>query len=480
MHRHIKKLTILIVIAGVLLYLFSPQIIGQSQQTQLQTAQIQSTQTETAVSQGKVYSLTINGAISPASADYFIRGLDQAIENNADILILSLNTPGGLDKSMRLMIQAILDSPLPVVTYIAPKGARGASAGTYIIYASHIAAMAPATNLGSATPVSLGITKPQQPDTNNDNQDSDNKNSASDDDIMHQKVINDAQAYIRSLAQLRGRNEEWAVQAVSQAANLSVNEALDKKVIDLIAYNQKILIEKLHLYKVKLANKTITLQLINPEIIEVVPDWRTEVLLVITDPGFAYLLLLAGIYGLMFEFINPGSLLPGTIGVICLIVALYALNLLPINMAGLALLLVGLVLMIVEAFMPSFGILGIGGIAAFTLGSFMLMDSSLPGYQIAPALIISTALASAIAIIFMLSMVIKAKRKPLVSGDQQLINHQALAVEDFNANGRVMIRGEVWQACCDQPVKKDQKLIVKNINGLTLTVATLNNNTTEE
>jgi len=451
MNSQIKILTVVALISGALLYLFSPNINAQ---------------------QGKIYSLTIDGAISPANSDYFIRGLDKAIADDASVLLLNLNTPGGLDMSMRSMIQAILSSPIPVVIYISPKGARAASAGTYLIYASHIAAMAPATNLGSATPISLGNMKPVETDEDNE------KNSDAEEpvgltktvDVLQRKMINDAQAYIRSLAQLRGRNEEWAVKAVSQSANLSANEALEKKVIEIIAYDRNELIKALHQRDVSLGNKTVTLQLIDPEIIELKPDWRTEILIVITDPSLAYLLLLAGIYGLMFEFLNPGSLLPGTIGAICLVVALYALNMLPINMAGLILLLIGITLMIAEAFVPSFGVLGFGGITAFTIGSFMLMDTSLPGYQIAPALIISTTLVSAVSIIFVLSMLLKARRRPLVTGKEEMMEIAATAVEDFDGDGRVLIRGEIWRARCEQAVTKDQKLRVKAIDGLTLKV----------
>jgi len=468
MRSHIKILTIIAIIIGVLLYLFSPNLLANPKSES---------------QQGKIYVTSIDGAISPANADYFSRGLDTAINNNADLLLLNLNTPGGLDKSMREMIQAILSSPIPVVIYISPKGARGASAGTYLIYASHIAAMAPATNLGSATPVTIGMGEPTEPNTfdkNNkektvDENNHELENETSTDfsktiDTMQRKMINDAQAYIRSLAQLRGRNEEWAVKAVSHAANLSANEALENNVIDLIAYNQNELFEALHQWEVLMGDKKIILQLINPEVIELKPDWKTEILIVITDPSLAYLLLLAGIYGLMFEFLNPGSLLPGTIGSICLVVALYALNMLPINMAGLILLLIGVILMVAEAFMPSFGVLGVGGIIAFTIGSFMLMDTKLPGYQIAPALIISMALVSAFSVVFVLSMLLKARRRPLVSGEQELIDEIAIAVEGFSKQGRVLIRGEIWQARCKQNVKKDQKLRVKQIDGLILEV----------
>ncbi len=422
--------------------------------------------------QGKVYSLTIDGAISPASADYFTRGLDNAVSAKADILLLNMNTPGGLDKSMRLMIQAILSSPIPVVIYISPKGARAASAGTYLMYASHVAAMAPATNIGSATPVSIGMIKPPKPETDEDEEATGKTKTPDTDSIMQKKMLNDAEAYIQSLAQLRGRNEQWAKEAVNEAANLSANDALEKKVIDVIAYDRNELIKQLHQREVNMGDRKLTLQLVDPEIIEFKPDWRTEILIVITDPNMAYLLLLAGIYGLMFEFLNPGSLLPGTVGVICLVVGLYALNMLPINMAGLSLLLIGISLMVAEAFAPSFGVLGLGGIMAFIAGSFMLMDSSLPGYQIAPALIISTAVASGFIAIMVLSILIKARHNPQVSGHHALIGHHAVAVDDFDAggNGRVMIRGEIWQADGSKGISKSQKVMVKAVNGLRLKV----------
>ena len=447
MHRHIKKLTIFAILIGVCLYLFSPYIFGQ---------------------QSKVYSLTIDGAISPANADYFVRGLDTAIDNNAEILVLNLNTPGGLDKSMRSMIQVILSSPVPVVIYISPKGARGASAGTYLMYASHIAAMAPATNLGSATPVSIGMIEPIKPNNDKKKQ----SDARTPQEIMHKKMLNDAQAYIRSLAQLRGRNETWAIKAVNQAANLSATEALEKNVIELIAYDQPELIKMLDQREVNLGNKNVILELSDPEIINLTPDWRTELLIVITDPSIAYLLLLAGIYGLIFEFLHPGGLLPGVIGAICLMVALYALNMLPINLAGLALLIIGIGLMVAEAFAPSFGVLGLGGIVAFTFGAFMLMEPNSPDYQIAPALIIASALFSGLILILMVSMILKARRVPLVTGIEELIDHQAIAVEDFNGHGRVLIRGEVWQANCEQKITKDQEVKVIAVDGLTLKVIT--------
>lgn len=418
--------------------------------------------------QGKVYSLSINGAISPATADYFERGLDQAIDGHADVLLVHMNTPGGLDKSMRAIIQAILDSPIPVVVYVSPKGARAASAGTYIAYASHVAAMAPATNIGSATPVSIGISAPKP--KSQEDQDKEPADAAGSDDVMQRKMINDAEAYILSLAQLRNRNQEWAKLAVREAANLSAEDALAKQVIEIVAYDEQELIKALNGRQLTIDGRQISLDLENPQIVELETDWRTELLMVITDPSIAYLLLLAGVYGLMFEFLHPGGLLPGVVGAICLLVAMYALSLLPINMAGLALLILGIVLMAAEALAPSFGILGIGGGAAFIIGSFMLMDSSLPGYQIAPAIIITASLVSGFIVFFVLSLLLKARRSPLVSGNAELLNHAAIAVEDFDGHGRVMIRGEVWQADCDRPIKNGQTVIVKAIDGLNLQV----------
>jgi membrane-bound serine protease (ClpP class) len=448
MRQHMGKIVTIAIVIGALLLLFSPLVSGAN---------------------GKIYSLTIDGAISPATADYFIRGLDKAIDDDADLLILNLNTPGGLDKSMRDMIQAILDSPIPVVSYVSPKGSRAASAGTYLVYASHIAAMAPATNLGSATPVSIGFKNPVKPQ--NKSGDEEDQQEQPPLETMERKIVNDAKAYIRSLAQLRGRNEAWAEEAVNVAANLSAEEALTKKVIDIIAYNEAKLIEQLHNRTLAINEKSMTLVLEDPEVIYLQTDWRTDLLMIITDPSIAYLLLLAGIYGLMFEFLHPGSLLPGTIGAICLLMAMYAFNLLPINLAGLALLILGLLLMVAEAFAPSFGILGIGGIAAFIIGSFMLMDGQTPGYQIAPSLIISAAIVSGVIGIVVVSMVLKVQRRPIVSGVHELLNNHATALEDFDGAGRVMIRGEVWQADSVEPISKSQRVKVVAVDGLRLKVS---------
>ncbi|NMH65828.1 nodulation protein NfeD [Shewanella sp. SHSM-M6] len=449
MRQHIKKLFWIALFIGIGFLLYSSYV---------------------GAAQNKVYLLTIDGAISPAHADYFSRGLDKAIEDGSQAVILKLNTPGGLDKSMREMIQKILDSPIPIIIYVSPKGARAASAGTYLIYASHVAAMAPATNLGSATPVSIGIAPPTPADEKDKDKDKAAQAETPPTDVMQKKQVNDAKAYIRSLAQLRGRNEQWAVAAVSEADNISAQEALDKGVIELISYDTAQLLAQLDGREVNLGQRTVRLDLKQPEVIAYDTDWRTRILVIITDPSIAYLLLLAGIYGLVFEFLNPGTLLPGTLGSICLLLAMYAFNMLPISFAGLALLLLGLALMVAEAFAPSFGVLGIGGICAFALGSFMLMDSSLPGYQIAPALIISMTVFSAVVALFMISMIIRGRSRPVVSGDQELLQHEAEVIADFKGSGRVMIRGEVWLAFSEEPLQRGQKVKVIGIDGLTLMV----------
>ncbi|MCE9686604.1 nodulation protein NfeD [Shewanella sp. AS16] len=449
MRQHIKKLFWIALFIGIGFLLYSSYV---------------------GAAQNKVYLLTIDGAISPAHADYFSRGLDKAIEDGSQAVILKLNTPGGLDKSMREMIQRILDSPIPIIIYVSPKGARAASAGTYLIYASHVAAMAPATNLGSATPVSIGIAPPTPADEKDKDKDKAAQAETPPTDVMQKKQVNDAKAYIRSLAQLRGRNEQWAVAAVSEADNISAQEALDKGVIELISYDTAQLLAQLDGREVNLGQRTVRLDLKQPEVIAYDTDWRTRILVIITDPSIAYLLLLAGIYGLVFEFLNPGTLLPGTLGSICLLLAMYAFNMLPISFAGLALLLLGLALMVAEAFAPSFGVLGIGGICAFALGSFMLMDSSLPGYQIAPALIISMTVFSAVVALFMISMIIRGRSRPVVSGDQELLQHEAEVIADFKGSGRVMIRGEVWLAFSEEPLQRGQKVKVIGIDGLTLMV----------
>lgn len=419
----------------------------------------------TAASQ--VWTLTIDDAITPASSDYFINNLDDAQQQNIDLLVLKLDTPGGLSTSMREMIQAILASDVPVVTYVSPPGARAASAGTYILYASHFAAMAPSTNVGSSTPVQM---RPMGGQSQSDKKDDEGGESAEPGSAMEKKAINDAVAYLKELAQLRGRNVEWAEATVREAANLGATEALEKNVIDFIARDLDALLASLNGQEVEIGGETRTLSLDNPQITEKATDWRYELLNIITNPNVAYILLMIGVYGLILEFYNPGTGIAGITGLICLFLAGFAFQMLPVNYAGLALLVLGIVLMIGEAFNPSFGVLGIGGLAAFVIGSVLLMDSDLPGYQISVPLIAAVAFSSLLVCIFLVGAALRARETQLVSGDAAIIGTVAEAREDFTGEGRVNATGEVWHAYCATPVRRGQSLRVTAINGLVLTV----------
>ncbi len=425
---------------------------------------------------GVAIQITIDGAIGPATADYVERALATAAEQRVELVVIRMDTPGGLDSSMRDIIKAISGSRVPVVSYVSPTGARAASAGTYIMYASHIAAMAPGTNLGAATPVSLGGISPaeredrkKKPVKEKDSSQEtpkvpDNKQA------MRNKVVNDAVAYIRGLAELHGRNQEWAEKAVREGASLQATEALKLNVIDVVATGVVDLLNQIDGREVILQgrkHKILTAGL-TLEIREM--DWRSRLLSVLTDPNVAYILLLIGIYGLIFEFANPGAIVPGTVGAICLLLALYSLQLLPINYAGMGLILLGVALMVAEAYEPSFGILGIGGIISFAIGSIILMDTDVPGFGINISVIITFTLISALMFIFVVGMAIKARRRPVVSGMEQLIGGEAIAQEDFNRNGQVTIHSETWQAKTDTPLQKDQVVDVVGIKGLTLQV----------
>ena len=433
--------------------------------------------------------LEINGPIGPATADYFHVSLKKAHEKNAHVIIIKMDTPGGLDTSMRAIIKDILSSSIPVVTYVAPGGARAASAGTYILYASHIAAMAPGTNLGAATPVNVMGSKNPLPDIKDkfDNDgvetlepfDDDNlKNIRKEppEDAMTHKVINDATAYLRSLAKLRGRNEEWAVKAIHAADSLPAEEALAMNVIDLIAVDEEDLLKQLNGRTVQLANKTLVLNTHALSKENIVPDWRNKFLAVITNPSVAYILVLIGLYGLFFEFSNPGAIVPGVAGGIALILALYAFQMLPVNYAGLGLMLLGMILIVSEAFVPSFGALGIGGIIAFTVGSIILMDTDIPGFGVPLALIAAISVSTTAVFLMIVVMLFKARRRPVISGQEELIDARARALIDFDHNGVVMIHGERWNACSKVAVKQGEEVIVNSIDGLTLLVTPTNKN----
>jgi membrane-bound serine protease (ClpP class) len=421
--------------------------------------------------------LEIKDAIGPATSDYILKGIDHAIEVDADLIIIEMDTPGGLDSAMRDIIKGILNSPIPVATYVSPSGSRAASAGTYILYASHIAAMSPATNLGAATPVQIGGGQAPQP-----------PGPAADDDAekepetgepppaktaMEKKVINDAIAYIRGLAELRNRNADWAELAVREAASLSAEEALEQNVIDVVAESIPKLLEAINGRVVKVVDTEQEVLTADMTIEEFEPDWRTKLLATITNPNIAYMLMLAGIYGLLFEGYNPGAIVPGVVGAICLLLALFAFQILPVNYAGLALILLGVILIIAEALVPSFGTLGFGGIAAFVFGSIILLDSDVPGMAIARALIGSVAFTASTLLLAMVYLLMRIRRKPAVSGVESMLGTIAEALEDFDSNGAVFINGERWNAHADTAIKKGDKLQITAVEHLVLKVEPL-------
>lgn len=420
-----------------------------------------------------VFVLDQKGPVGPASSDYLIRGLQQAGSEKAELVVLRIDTPGGLDTSMREINKAILASTVPVVGYVTPSGARAASAGTYMLYATHVAAMAPGTNLGAATPVKLGGGSPfRLPTGDKDKADDKDKDTEKRTPraTMDDKIVNDAVAYIKGLAQLRGRNAEWAEKAVREAASLPADEALAENVVDLIAGDLDSLLRRLDGREVTVLGETRIFHTAGLILKIVEPDWRTKLLGIITNPNIAYILMLIGIYGIILEFYSPGTFVPGVLGIISLLLALYALHVLPVNYTGLALLLVGVALMIAEAFAPSFGILGIGGAAAFVIGSVMLMDTDVPGFQVSWPLVGSIAVVSAGLFVLVMTLLVRSRRRPVVSGVQEMIGETGQVIDWHGKSGRVRVHGEIWNATAATPFQSGSRVEVAGIDGLTVFV----------
>jgi len=455
--------------------------------------------------EGQAMRLIVKGPIGPAVADYIHRGLQKAEERGAVVVILQMDTPGGLDTSMREIIQDILSSPVPVIGYVGPSGSRAASAGTYMLYAAHLAAMAPATNLGAATPVQLGggeTPKPEEPSgTEPESKKPQPKGTPAGDDAtkddggegdtvadgdaekapaeaprrgkpgMEDKMLNDAVAYIRSLAQKRGRNADWAEKAVTEAASLSAEDALKEGVIDFIAETPEELLEKADGRTVDVAGVDRTLETKGLAVVDLAPDWRTEFLEVITDPTVAYLLLFTiGVPALMIEFYT-GTLVAGVIGAICIVLGLYGLHVLPINYAGAGLILLGFALIVGEVFMPSFGALGIGGIVAFVIGSVMLIETDVPGFGISPWAIGGVAAAAGAVMLLILTLLLRSRARPVVSGRESMIGSTGAVIDWDGAVGRVRIQGEIWKArSTDGAFAPGEHVVVRDVEGLILVV----------
>ena len=440
--------------------------------------------------------LEIEGAIGPATSRYIQHGIEGAQKRGSRLVVLQMDTPGGLDSSMRDIIRAILASPVPVATYVSPSGARAASAGTYILYASHIAAMAPATNLGAATPVDIAGGNPggdegddnppgdqgkapadKNADKNADKgspEKRDNPFSSRRGSAMERKVTNDAVAYIRGLAELRGRNADWAEDAVRNAASLSATDALAKRVTDLIARDLPDLLRQIDGREVQVGNASVKLATRGLVIERVSPDWRTKLLSVITNPTIAYGLLLIGIYGLMFEGYNPGAVLPGVVGAIALITALFAFQILSVNYAGLALIGLGVAMIVAEFFVPSFGSLGLGGLVAFVVGSIILLDADTPGLNIARPVIGGVATVGAGLMLTLGYVARRNLRRPVATGSEGMVGATAEALEDFTSKGTVRFGGERWNAITSAPVARGQSVRIVRVEGLLLWVEPLN------
>ena len=451
--------------------------------------------TSVSQAQDKALRLDLVGPLGVATSEYIINGIETAAEQDAGLVIIRMDTPGGLVEPMRDIVQAILNSEVPVATYVSPGGARADSAGTYILLASHVAAMAPTTHLGAATPVSLtggesdaprqfpGIGTPQPPETDEPEdgvEATDDTDTGDDvgsepaprepDSAMGRKVLNDAVAYIRGLAERHGRNADWAERAVRDAATLTAAEALEESVIDLVATNEAELLREIDGREVNLRDAAFVLQTADLTVEAVEPSWRIKFLSTIANPQIALLLLLVGVYGLLFEGYNPGAIVPGVVGVVCLLMAAYALQVIPVNYAGLALIIVGILLIVAEAFVPSFGALGVGGIAAFIVGSIIMFDSGIPGFGVSVTFVVSFGVISGLALLWLVTYLVKLRQRGAVSGRESIVGGVDTAMEAFTGEGRIWLESEAWHAHSAGPVQKDQDVEVIGMDGLTLIV----------
>ncbi|GAA3700323.1 nodulation protein NfeD [Oceanisphaera sediminis] len=430
-----------------------------------------------ALAQERYWQLDVKGGIGPGTSDFIVTELNQAQTEKPAFVLLNMDTPGGLYSATRDIITAILESRIPVVVYVSPGGARAASAGTYILYASHVAVMAPGTHLGAATPVQIGGPSlpgtPTEKDKSTDkSEDEDPQDTSSPGSTaMERKTLNDAIAYIRSLAQLRGRNADWAELAVRDAATLTATEALDKNVIELIADDIPALLQGLDGRTLELHGSSYTFASSGLQGEQRQPDWRQRFIITISNPNIAYLLMLVGVYGLLLEFYSPGFGVAGVTGAICLMLALLALQMLPFSTAGLALLGLGLALMVAEGLSPSFGILGGGGLVAFVIGSVLLFDTPDQAFRVAWPFIAAFTLFSLTLILVVVRMLVKQRHAAPVSGANAMIGEQGIALTVIDPTGTVMVQGERWQARSRQPVAAHQPIVVLAVEDLTLNVA---------
>ncbi|MGD0281293.1 MAG: nodulation protein NfeD [Dissulfurispiraceae bacterium] len=405
---------------------------------------------EAGVSERRVLLITVNGIINPVAAEYIGAAVSQASEMKAEALIIRLDTPGGLDSSMREIVRDVVGSTVPVVAYVAPSGSRAASAGVFITMAAHIAAMASGTNIGAAHPVTMGEKM---------------------DKVMSEKVTNDAAAYIRSLAKQRGRNEQWAEDAVRKSVSITETEALKIDVIDLVAKDVTELLSKLDGRKVTTAAGEKVLKTAGAKVIEHEMSMRYRILDLISNPNVAYILMLLGFYGLFFEFTNPGAIFPGVMGGICLILGFYALQTLPVNYAGLLLIILGIIFFILEVKIVSHGMLTIGGVIALIFGSLMLFESSSPLFRLSLAVVLPATLITALFFVFTVGLAYRAFRRRPLTGAEGLIGLEGLARTEITPQGgTVLVHGEWWSAYSDELIPKDSAVAVEAIKGLKVKV----------